>query len=1009
MKQTLTFKRFASLLVGLALSIPVLFAQNKTVTGTVVDDTDQGVIGAAVMIKGTSTGVATDIDGNFEITCSPSDVLVITSVGYDNVEVEVGNKTNIKVQLTIASELLEDVVVIGYGTTRAKNFTGSVDVMKMSESPVADLGLANVADMLRGRLSGVVLGAESATVGGKSSVLVRGRKSVNSTSTMPLIVVNGVIFSGDLEDIDQNSIESISVLKDATSLAAYGSKAANGVIMITLKKGEVGKPTINFSTTHQFSQPSYKQKFLSPEDYIKYMNIRKGIDDYTNTSWMNFLEKENYEKGELTDWYDLVTQTGYSQNYNLNFSGRTANSNYYFAVGRADQRGVVVGNEFERNNISMNLSTNITESIEIGANMAFTNSVNNGIQASTTLKQSPYMEPYLPDGETLRYYVEGQNNSSTNPLWETQYGRERDNRRFNLNLGGYINITIPWVKGLSFRMNGSYTMTDSKNYSFTHENITPVLLTNDIEGKGQTAEYYNLSNANGSISTSKSTNWVIDNILSYARGFGDHYVSASLVYTRDSAESTSDSMTGTGFNTAGNTLTGWYGLANADNKTITNATYTLHTDVGYLARAMYSYKDTYHLNASFRRDGSSVFGADKKWGNFPAVGAAWTISNEKFMKGIKWLNFLKLKVSWGINGAQTISPYGTLSTIAVAKGGNIPNYYGGTIHWGQKLSALGNPNLGWQETASWNGGFEADFIKGRIHVDVNAYYSKTTDQIFNRTIPVMTAGITTQKATMGQVDNSGVEINLNTQNIKRKDFNWTSSVVFTLNRNKLVDLYGNGEDDITNGLFLGEPLSVIYGYAHDGIYAPNTMVDGADYGGRPIFLDKDGNQTHNPSADDRRILGYGDENFRMSFSNTLRYKNWQLYFMFNGIFGGNGFGLANNTFAYTTFDTTAACTAYDIPFWTKENPSNEYPSPTVNESKFQVYNSFGHVRLQDLSLSYNLSNLTKKIGVKSARLTLSGRNLFVIAPKWRLSDPQSRSGSGVGLPRAFTAGLNVTF
>ena len=996
-------KRLLVVCCGIVLSASLLSAQNKTIKGVVLDETEQGVIGAAVMVKGTTVGVATDIDGTFELGCKKGDVLVITSIGYKDLEVTVDDRAFYNLTMELDNQILDDVVVIGYGTTRAKNFTGSVDVIKMTDSPIADLGLSNLADMLRGRLSGVVFGAESASVGGNASIRVRGRRSIASTSSNPLLVVNGVIFTGNIEDIDQESIESVSVLKDATSLAAYGSKAANGVIMITLKKGQEGKPLINFSTNHSLSGPTYRQKFLSPENYIRYRNARLGVDNLNDISWMSFLEKANYDAGKTTDWLDLVLRPGHTHNYNLNFSGRTANSNYYVAIGHSDQYGIVVGNQFERNNATMNLSTNVNKYIEVGANMAYTSSVNDHIQASTYTKLSPYMEPYLPDGKTLRYYVEGVNSSSQNPLWATEHGGERDNRRFNLNLGGYLNVKIPWVEGLSYRMNASYTKIVSKNYSFEHEDISPVLLANDLEGIGQTPAYYNLSNANGSISNSLGENWVIDNILSYARSFGQHYVSASLVYTRDSAMSTSERETGTGFVNAGNTLTGWYGLANADNKNIQNASYSLHTDVGYLARVIYSFKDTYHFNASFRRDGSSVFGSKKKWGNFPAVGVAWTVTNEPFMKKAEWLNFLKLKLSWGKNGAQTISPYGTLSTIALAKGGNIPNYYGGTIHWGQRLSKLGNPNLGWQTTTSWNGGFEADFLKGRIHIDLNAYYSKTTDQITNRPIPVMGAGITNQDDTMGQVDNRGVEINMTTQNVKKGKFNWTSDYVFTLNRNKLVDLYGDGQDDVVNNQFLGHPLSVIYGYVVGGIYQ-----DG-EYAGRPYFLTADGQQTINPAAEDRKILGYTDESFRLSWGNTLRYGNWSLYFMFQGIFSGGMYGKANNTFAYVTFDTTAAISSYDIPFWTKDNKSDIYPAPNVNESKFQVYNPFGHVRLQNISLTYNLSPYTQKIGIKNARLTLSGRNLFYIAPGWKLSDPQNRSGDGVGMPRTVTLGLNVTF
>ena len=994
-------KRLVTLGLGIFLGATLLTAQNKVVKGVVLDESEQGVIGAAVLIKGTTNGVATDIDGNFSLSCSPKDVLEVSSVGYKTVEVTVGNQTEFKIHLELDNQILDDVVVIGYGTTRAKNFTGSVDVMKTSgDAPVANLGLNNLADMMRGRLSGVVMGAESATVGSNASIRVRGRRSINSTSTAPLLVVNGVIYTGNLEDLDQNAIESISVLKDATSLAAYGSKSANGVIMITMKKGEEGKPVINFSTSHQFSTRSYRQRFLSPENYIKYANARKGSDDLTNTSWMSFLEKANYEAGKTTDWYDLSTRVGYTQNYNLSFSGRTQNSNYYVALGRSDQKGMTKGNAFTRNNISVNLSSKVTKSIEVGANMAYTNSFDDSVAASLSYKNSPYMEPYLPDGKTLRYYVEGVNASSVNPLWTE--GREKDNRRFNLNIGGYVSINFPWVKGLNFKMNASYTKMESKNKSFTHESNTVALLSNDLEGKGQTPAYYNLANASGSIDSSANENWVMDAILTYTRSFGDHYVNSTLVYTRDSAETTTESVGGKGFTEAGNTLTGWYGLGNADIKTVTNPTYTLHTDIGYLGRVIYAYKDTYHFNASLRRDGSSVFGEENKWGWFPAVGAAWTMTNEPFMKKVPWIDFLKVKLSWGSNGAQTLEPYGTLSTIAVAKGGQIPNYYGGETHWGQKLATLGNPTLAWQRTTSWNGGFEADFLKGRIHVDVNAYTAKTTDQIFNRNIPVMTAGITTQKATMGRVDNKGIEINLNTVPYKSRALTWNSDFVFTLNRNKIVDLYGDGQDDIPNGLFIGHPINTIYGYRTEGIFQEG------DYAGQPIFYTIDGEQTINPSEDDRVILGSGDENFRMSWSNTVRFGNWQFYMLIQGIFGGGGYGLANNTFAYSTYDTTAACTAFDIPFWTKQEPNNTYPKPNYSDSKYQVYNSFGHVRLQDLSISYNLSGLAKKIGVKSARATLSGRNLFYIAPYWKMSDPENRSGYGIGIPRAVTLGVNIT-
>ncbi len=1000
---------FAVLFV-LLLTCDGLYAQRRNtndrhnqVQGVVLVENDEAAIGASVMVVGTTVGVAADIDGTFSIPAGPRDTLLVSYVGYADQKVPVDGRDFISIQLEMDEELSE-VVVIGYGTTRAKNFTGSVDVVRMSDSPASDLGLTSAADLIRGRLSGLVMGAESGTVGSSSSLLIRGRKSVNSTSEEPLIILNGVIFAGGLDDIDPNSIESISVLKDATSLAAYGSRAAQGVVMVTTKKGAQGKPRINFSTSHEISGPSFRPEYLDGAGYIRYRNAKTKQEDLNYIGWMTPIEKANYDKGIETDWYDLSTRTGYSQNYNLNFSGATETLNYYVGGRHSNQRGMTVGNDFIRNNLTVNVSSKIASWLEVGVNMNYSNTASDGVSAFLgSANQTPYGSAKLPNGE-WRKYVECADVTAVNPVWSTYNGVDVERRSSTLVLGGFLSLDIPWIKGLNYRMNVSHTQRNSSNKEFFHESNEPTLIAGDIDGLGYTQPYLQLGMANGSISSSVSVNWVIDNILSYTQTFGNHYLSASLVYTRDSAQSSRESYEGSDFTSAGNTLLGWHGLANASTKNFTSPTYSLHTDVGYLARLIYSFKDTYHLNASIRRDGSSVFGNDNKWGYFPAVGAAWTISNEPWMSDITWLDDLKLKLSWGKNGAQTISPYGTLSKVDMSNAGGIANYYGGTIHWGQQISTLGNAQLGWQTTDSWNAGFETDIIKRRIHFELNGYKSKTTDQIFDRSIPVMTAGIGKQKATMGRVDNWGIEANLSSTNIRTKEFSWTSDVIFTLNRNKLVDLYGDGKDDIASGLFIGHSLGAIYGYRTEGIFqeGPNA--------GEPIYYTKDGEQTSNPAASDRQILGYSVENFRTSFSNTFRYKNFQLYIMIQGIFGGNGYGMGNNTFAYETYNTQNRSNAFNIPFWTKDNPSNEYPSPAYkNSSRFySVYNSYSHIRLQDVSLSYDITPVLKPYGFANAKVAVSGRNLLFWAPYWRFGDPGTQS-STMGSPRAVTFSLNLTF
>lgn len=990
-------------------------AQSANVSGNVVDENKEGVIGATIKIAGASTvGTITDLDGNFTIKANPGDTLVISYIGYDDRKVVYDGHGNLKISLKPSEKILDEVVVIGYGTTKAKNFTGSVDVVKMEDSPIADMGLTSANDMLRNRMSGVIFGSESGTVGSSSSIQIRGQKSIKSTSEEPLIILNGVIFSGKLDDIDPSSIESVSALKDATSLAAYGSKAANGVIMVTTKKGKEGKPLINFSTSQEFSSPTYSPKYLDGEGYIRYRNAKVGNADLTNTSWMSTIEKQNYADGKTTDWVDLCLRTGYTQTYNLNVSGASKNTNYYIGGNHADMKGITKGNHFKRNNLTMNLTTNVADWLKVGTNVNYTDAKNYGVPAALDVAfQSPYGSAYLPDGR-WRKFVEGGDFTAFNPLWDTYNGIDFENKRSNFVIGGFASIDIPWIEGLNYRINASYTKQDIQERRFAHESNFPTMLTDDIEGLGYTPEYYDLSSANGYSTSSKQTSWVIDNILSYAHSFGQHDISASLVYTRDYDRLVGEHYEGSDFSSAGNTILGWYGLGNASNKTFKSPTYTLHTDVGYLGRIIYAYKSTYHANFSLRRDGSSVFGSKKKWGNFPAVGLAWTISNEKWMKRFTWLDNLKLKLSWGKNGAQTLEPYGSLTKISVANDGAIPYYYGGTVHWGQKISSLGNPELGWQTTQSWNGGFEADLFKRRLHFEINLYDSRTTNQIFDRQIPIMTAGIATQKATMGRVDNKGVEINANSVNVKNKNLTWTSDLTFSLNRNKLVDLYGDGKDDITSNLFIGKSLGAIYGYRTDGIFQSGENA------GTPIFLTADGQQTANPSPNDRVILGYKPESFRMSLGNTIKWKNFQFYVLFSGIFSGGGYGKADNTKAYMTYFTQNRCNALDIPFWTVDNPSNKYPSPSYSNPgyHYHVFENITQIRLQDISLSYNITPLVAKWGFHNAKVAISGRNLFYIAPGWAMGDPAATSvdriNSGIptytlGLPRTLTLSISLTY
>lgn len=987
--------------------------QQAVVTGTVTDaETGEPLAGVYVRIQGTNTGGVTDVDGKYSVAITGSDVVIQFSfVGYVTETIPVEDRSVIDVILKSEPTTLDEVVVIGYGTTTRRNFTGSVSNVKLSDSPVANTTTTNAFELLNGLVPGVTQ-SQSGEAGSSTSLLIRGQKSLDNAATRPLIVVDGLIFSGSINDIDPAIVESISTLKDATSLAAYGSMAANGVIMVTTKKGIKGKPMINISMSTAFSKPNYKPEMRSPQSYIDYMDYKNEGGE--SLSWMSGLEMANYDANSPTDWYKLITRTGVVQNYSASVSGAGDNMDYFLSASYLDNKNFIVADKFNRSTFSARANTKINNYISIGANINLSSTKNDGVRpnygAAVTL--SPWAEPYLSDGR-WRKYADGREETTINALWDTYNGIDAENHRNSVVVGGNLEIKLPWIEGLSYKITGSFTRSNSTLRRFTHEtNYVNMTLGEDGYTAANQAQY--LSDASGYINDTKDIAWVLDNILTYTTSFGKHFINATLVYTRDSRHSDIYRFSGTNFEALGNTNLGFDGLNYATTQQVDNITYSMHNDVGYLARANYSYNNTYHINASIRRDGSSVFGSDNRWGVFPAIGLAYTITNEPFMSSIKSVvDNLKLKASWGKNGNQSLEPYGTLSRMDVGRAGLIGYLFDDVIYYGQSMSTLGNNELGWEETQAWNFGIEGDVLHSRIHLEVDVYKSKTTNQIFSRTIPVMAAGITSMSATIGRIDNWGIEATLNTVNVKSGDWLWTTNFVYSMNRNKLVDLFGDGKDNIPDRLFLGEPLYPYYGRKWIGVVQEDDTEYLAANGGQPgdaKYANLDGSADGRITDDDMTILGYNQENFRISMQNTISYKNIQLYFMFNGVFSGNDYGMAQNNSAYLTGDGFQYHNTLEHPYWTEENQSNKYPSETYGSQYFIALQPYGFVRLQEANISYNIPNkILDKVGVTNMRVFVSGSNLFFIAPKWEFSDPEIRSFSAAQLPRTYTFGINLTF
>jgi TonB-linked SusC/RagA family outer membrane protein len=994
--------------------------KQKSISGKVTDAAGGTLPGVSVVVKGTTNGVITDAGGNYTLTnISEGAVVQFSFVGMTTQEIVVGAKSEYSIVLSDASIGVDEVIVIGYGTASRKDFTGSVSSVKMDKSPLAQMPNLNALESLKGNVAGLNIGVAN-SAGGQPAMDIRGQNSLNGSND-PLIVLDGIIYMGSLSDINPNDIETYDILKDAVSAAAYGSRSANGVIAITTKKGTLGKPMITFNMTSGVQTWQNKPVMMRGEEWISVVNAR---NQYTagSTNWMKSGELANLAAGKETVWLDEATQTGVIQDYQVAVSGAAQNVNYYFSTSYNDNKGIVVGDTYNRISLLGKINTNITSWLKVGLDASYSKRDYSGFGANIGAAEtmSPYGVEFRDAAGNLEKYPYTQ--SSVNPLWGVQDGTA-DNKdiRNNFRLNAYAVVDIPWIKGLNFKMNLLSNLDKNQSGNFYNEN-------NFIkEGEG-TARYEPatvvgfLSSANGNINMNTTSSYVFDNILNYKHTFGRHSVEATLVATRDFRRYEENNSTGSDFASNGNTTLGMWGLSKATVQKV-NLFVEERANIGYLGRISYSFHDKYFVTSSYRRDGASVFGANKKWANFAALGGAWKITNEEFLKDFKPLNSLKLKLSWGQNGNQGIDPYQTLSTIANGNAGDVRYEFANSsiIKYGLFQNALGNSDLGWETTEAWNTGFESSWLNNRLSVDLDLYTSKTTDQIFVRNIPVMT-GFKTIRTSMGEVDNKGIELTVRSTNIKTRDLVWNTSVTYWKNANKLVHLYGedkNGDgkedDDISSSLFIGKSLRAIYGYEQIGIVQATDAAYIALTGaapGAPMYKDLD--NVAGITAADRKILGYDKENFRLNMSNSVSYKNFELYAMITGTFGGNGYFLRSNTAAYMTSGTGRFNdNMTSKPYWTPENKSNEYPSAYfTGDGRYQALQSRGFVRVQDVSLSYTFNQpWIKAARINTLKVFISAKNLATVT-NWFGGDPELGNGVRANVypvPSTYSIGANISF
>ena len=640
----------------------------RKITGIIKDQSGEPVIGANIVEKGTTNGTITDMDGQYSLEVGSNSILVVSYIGYITQEIQVGKNNTLDVLLREDTETLDEVIVIGYGTTKRKDFTGSVSSVKLENSPIALSPNLNALESLKGNVSGLDIGATN-SAGGEPSMQMRGQKSI-SGSNDPLIVVDGVIFMGSINDINPNDIASYDVLKDATSAAAYGSRSANGVIIITTKRGKTGKPVVTFNATGSMQTWQNKPELMKGEQWLESVMARNNSSDL---SWLKPQELANMEAGREINWLDASTRTGWVQDYQVAVSGAGEKMNYYLSAAYSDNQGVVIGDDYNRITALAKINTDITSWLQIGVDAAFTKSDYSGVGADIgeATQTSPYGVMYRNESEKLlEKYPYTQ--SSVNALWNTDKS-VRDNKdiRNNFRANAYAVVKLPWVEGLSYRFNYAGNLSKNQSGDFYYEGYFVKEGAYDDETRYSPATLQSLlASANGKINNNTTDSWVIDNILNYKNTFGKHSIDLTAVATRDRKKYEMVETTGSNFAANGNTTLGINGLHKATVQKV-NMDNNQRSNIGYLGRASYSYDDRYFFTGSYRRDGASVFGVNHKWGDFFAFGGAWRLSSEKFMSSISYLDDLKLKLSWGKNGNQGLDPYGTLSTINNGASGGV--------------------------------------------------------------------------------------------------------------------------------------------------------------------------------------------------------------------------------------------------------------------------------------------------------------------------------------------------
>ncbi len=996
--------------------------QQIKVSGRVVDANNNPMIGVNVVEKGTTNGVMTGADGTYTITvASGKSILTFSFIGYEPTEVTVGNQTTVNITIAASTIGLEEVVVVGYGTQRREAVTGSV--ASMSGDKIRDVPSSNITQALQGRISGVDMEQTSTKPGATMQIRIRGTRSLNASND-PLVVLDGIPFAGSIADINPGDIKSIDILKDASSTAIYGSRGANGVIMVTTNKGIKGQKA-QFTYTGYYGPKTIFAKYPmmnGPE----FVSLRTAAGVYPT----NGLDESNDVN---TDWQNLFYRTGMVTSHNFGVNGGTEKGSYNFGAGYDKDVAVMPGQDYSRFSLHGTLdheigkyfrfgfSTNSNYSITMGGNTSMIGSV---------ITQSPIANPYNDDGTWKRTIKMPMDEFWTysrdiiNKLGDKWIDQTKTYGSYNTI---YSELKIPGIEGLKYRVNLGLNFRYSNSGSYTGEGVFSTTATTP---------------STASIGNSLTTSWHIENLLTYDRTFAQkHQVSFVGLYEAEQSTYNSSSIQARDIP---NDAFQFYNLGRAAGEITVNPDYQGYSVSGltsYMGRVNYSYDNRYMLMASYRYDGSSRLAPGHKWVSYPAVSVGWNIANEAFMKDIKLINALKLRAGYGITSNQAINPYSTLGLLSTRPmnmgSNNITGYY---------VSALPNPNLGWEFSQQLNFGLDFALLHNRLSGTIEYYKTTTKDLLLSVNLPP-TSGVNSIMQNIGQSENKGMEFSLNGVILDNlSGFTWSAGVNIYANRNKLVSLASGATRDESNWWFVGHPIDVIYDYQAIGLwqegdanllkYEPGGNVGMIKVKYTGDFND-DGTPTRIIGAADRQIMSM-EPKFQGGFNTSVTYKGFDLSIVGTFKSGGLLIGTIYGSNGYLNI-LSGRRGNVKADYWTPDNTGAKYPKPGgIGGDQPKYLNSLSYfdasyLKIRTISLGYNFNQKwIKNVGIDKLRLYCTVQNpLVMFSPYNKESgmDPETNSygnenaavplsgnlrrlltiGTNTPSTRNYLIGINLTF